>query len=94
MTISISSEAQKLWMGIPTSRKKEYSLKSRIDLINWRKKTQNLILFCMMTDIQMFKVNYILDAQNNRKNYYDTVILKKFENWTKNTKDIRKYVKI
>ena len=48
----------------------------------------------MMTDIQMLKVNYILDAQNNWKNYYDTVILKKFENWTKNTKDIRKYVKI
>ena len=33
MTTSISSEAQKSWMGIRTSRKKKYSLKSRIDLL-------------------------------------------------------------
>jgi hypothetical protein len=33
MTTSISSEAQKSWMGICTSRMKEYSLKSRIALL-------------------------------------------------------------
>ena len=45
---------------------------------------------CMMTTV---KVNYIKDAHNNEKNYFDTDIPKKFENWTKNTKDMGKYVK-
>ena len=44
----------------------------------------------MMT---MVKVNYIKDAHNNGKNYFDTDIPKKFENWTKNTKYMGKYVK-
>ncbi len=48
----------------------------------------------MMTDIPTVNINYILDAQNNRKIFYDTIISKKFKNRTKNTKDIRKYVKI
>ena len=42
----------------------------------------------------MVKVDYIKDSHNNGKNYFDTDITKKFENWTKNTKDIGKYVKI
>ena len=33
MTTSISSEAQKSWMGIRKSRFKVYLLKSRIDLL-------------------------------------------------------------
>ena len=44
----------------------------------------------MMT---MVKVNYIKDAHNNGKNYFDTDIPKKFENWTKNTKYMGKYLK-
>ena len=39
------------------------------------------------------KVNWILDAKNNGKSYFDTVIQKKFENLTKSIKDKRKYVK-
>ena len=39
------------------------------------------------------KVNYIKDAHNNGKNYFDTDIPKKFLNWTKNTKDMGKNVK-
>ena len=39
------------------------------------------------------KVNCILDAHNNGKKYLKTVIAKKFKNWTKNTKDMGKYVK-
>ena len=35
----------------------------------------------------------IKDAYNNGENYFDTDIPKKFENWTKNTKDMGKYVK-
>ena len=31
----------------------------------------------------MVKVNYIKDAHNNEKNYFDTDIPKKFENWIK-----------
>ena len=49
-------------------------------------------LICMMTDIPTVKENYILDAQNNRKNFYDTAISKKFENRIK--KHQRKHVKI
>ena len=45
----------------------------------------------MMTTV---KVNYILDAHNNGKIYFDTVIAKKFKNRTKNTKDMGKYVKL
>ena len=60
-----------------TYRKKEYSLKSRIDLLEKLKK--NLFLFCMMTYIPTVKVNYILDAQKKKK------ISKKFENRTKKT---------
>ena len=44
----------------------------------------------MMTIV---KINYIKDAHNNGKNYFDTDIPKKFKNWTKNTKDIGIYVK-
>ena len=51
-------------------------------------------LICMMTDIPTAKENYILDAQNNRKNFYDTFISKKFENRSEKTKKIRKYMKI
>ena len=39
------------------------------------------------------KVDYIKDSHNNKKNYFDTDIPKKFENWTKNTKYMEKYVK-
>ena len=39
------------------------------------------------------KVNYIKDAHNNEKNYFDTDIPKKLESWTKNTKDMGKYEK-
>ena len=46
-----------------------------------------------MTVLPKVKVNNIVDSQNNRKNYFDTVIPQKFENWTKNTKDMVKYVK-
>ena len=92
MTTSISSGAQKSWMGIRTSRKKEYSLKSSIYLLE--KINTKRYLFSMMTDIPKVKVYYILDAQNNRPNFYDTVISKKFKNRTMNTKDIRKYVNI
>ena len=35
----------------------------------------------------------MLDAHNNGKKYYYTVIVKKFGNRTKNTKDVGKYVK-
>ena len=44
----------------------------------------------MMTTV---KLNNILYAHNNGKKYFDTVIAKKFENRTKNTKDMGKYVK-
>ena len=81
----------KLWMGICTSRKKEYSLKSRIDLLE---KINTKPYFIQYNDIPTFKLNYILDAQNNSTNFYDTVISKKFANRTKNTKDIRNYVEI
>ena len=40
--------------------------------------------------ITTVKVNNILDAHNNGKKYFDTVIAKKFEN---RTKDMGKYVK-
>ena len=66
MTTSISSEALKLWMGICSSRKKEYSLKSRIDLLE---KTNTKPYFIQYDDIPTFKLNYILDAQNNSKNF-------------------------
>ena len=39
------------------------------------------------------KVNNIKDPHNNGKNYFDTDIPKKFENLTKSTKDMGKYVK-
>ena len=42
----------------------------------------------MVTVRPTYQLNYILE------NYFDTVIPKKFENQTKNTKDIGKYVKI
>ena len=32
--------------------------------------------FCMITDRLTVKVNYILDAQNNRRFNFDTIILK------------------
>ena len=48
----------------------------------------------MMNDRPTVKVIYILDAQNNGKNYFDTVILKEFEIrpkiskiWGKNVKN-------
>ena len=41
------------------------------------------MLFCMVTDRRPVKVNYILDAQNNGKKCFDTVISKKFENLKK-----------
>ena len=56
-------------------------------------KAQNPILFCMMTVWPTVKINWILDAKNNGKSYFDTVIQKKFENLTKSIKDKRKYVK-
>ena len=39
------------------------------------------------------RVDYIKDSHNNGKNYFYTDIPKKFENWTKNTKYMGKYVK-
>ena len=44
----------------------------------------------MMT---MVKVNYIKDAHNNEKKYFDTDIPIKFENSIKKNKDMEKYVK-
>ena len=44
----------------------------------------------MMTKV---KVNCILNAHNNGKKYFDTVIAKRFENRTKNTKYMGKYAK-
>ena len=44
----------------------------------------------MMT---MVKVNYKNDAHNNVKNYFDTDIPKKFENWSKNTENSQKPAK-
>ena len=44
-----------------------------------------------MTDRLTVKVNYILDAQNIGKNYFNTVTHKSLK--TKNLKDIGKYVK-
>ncbi len=58
MTTSIRSKAQKSWMGIRTSRMKEYSLKSRIDLLE----KINTKPYFMMTDIPTVKLNYIMDA--------------------------------
>ena len=40
------------------------------------------------------KVNYILDAHKNEKKYFETVNAKKNLNWTKNTKDMGKHIKI
>ena len=40
----------------------------------------------------MVKVNYKLDAKNNGKFDVYTIIQKNFENLTKNTKDVGKYV--
>ena len=44
-----------------------------------------------MNDRPTVKVNYILDAQNIGKNYFNTVTQKSLK--TKNLKDISKYVK-
>ena len=44
--------------------------------------------FCMLTARLTVKVNYILDAQNNRRFNFDTIILENIEYQTKNTKDI------
>ena len=52
-----------------------------------------IFIFCMMTDRLTVKVIYILDAQNNGKSYFDTIIYKNFENRAKNTKCMEKYVK-
>ena len=41
-----------------------------------------------MTDRPTVKVNHILYAQNNTKNFFETDIPKFFENRTKNTRDI------
>ena len=46
-----------------------------------------------MTNRLTVKVNYVLDAQNNGKFNFDIIIVKKFANRTKNTKDLGKYVK-
>ena len=70
MTTSISSEAQKSWMGIRTSRFKVYLLKSRIDLFE---KINTKPCFILYHDD-------IKDAHNSGKNYIDTDIQKKFEN--------------
>ena len=56
-------------MGIHTSRVKAYLLKSRIDLLEKKN------IFCIMMRV---KVNYIKDAHNNVKNYFDNDIPKKF----------------
>ena len=47
----------------------------------------------MMTVRPTVKVDKILVAKNNGKNYFNTVIQKKFGNRTINTKDKGKYVK-
>ena len=46
-----------------------------------------------MTNRLTVKVNYILDAQNNRKFNFDIFNYKNFKNRTINTKDMRKNVK-
>ena len=46
----------------------------------------------MVTERLTVKVNYILDARNNGKFNTDTFIHKHFDNRTKNTKVIGKYV--
>ena len=47
----------------------------------------------MMTNRLTIYVTYILDAQNNRKIYFETDIQNCFENRTKKTKDMGKNVK-
>ena len=56
-------------MGIRTGRFKRFLLKSRIDLLD--KINMKPCYIYMMT---MVKVNYIKDAHNNGKNYFDTDI--------------------
>ena len=56
-----------------TSRFKGYLFKSRINLLN--KINMKPYFIFMMT---MVKVNYIKDAHNNGKNYFDIDIPKKF----------------
>ena len=66
MTTSISSEAQKKsWMLIRRSKFKVYLL---IDIFEK--------IFCIMMTV---KINYIKDAHNNGKNYFDTDIPKSFK---------------
>ena len=72
-------------MVICTSRFEVYLLIDLLEKIN----TKPCFICIMMTA----KVNYIKDAHNNGKNYFDTDIQKSFTNWTKNTKDMGKYVK-
>ncbi len=49
----------------------------------------SVFIFCMMTDRQTVKVNYIQDAQNNLKFNFDTIIQKNFENGPKTHKRFR-----
>ena len=71
MTTSISSEAQKIksQMVIRTSKSKVYLLIDLLEKINTK---PYFILY------NNDKVNNIKDAHNNRKNYFDNDIPKKF----------------
>ena len=65
-------------MEIRTSRFKVYLLKSTIDLLEKINTKPCFILYN-----EEVKADYILDAHNNGKKYFDTVNAKKFLNWTK-----------
>ena len=70
MTTSISSEAQKIksLMVICTSRFEVYLLIDLLEKINTKP--------CFICKMMTVKVNYIKDAHNNGKNYFDTDIPK------------------
>ena len=68
-------------MGIHTSRFKESFVKIKNRFIGENKHETFLYDDLHKT----VKENCILDAQNNKKKYFDTVISKKLENRSKNT---------
>ena len=86
-------QSQKNFYKTTDKEFKEQLLKSRI----LEKKSQSfsdiflyflMFDFCMITDRLTVKVNYILDAQNNRRFNFDTIIIENIEYQTKNTKDM------
>ena len=75
-------------MGICKSRFKVYLLQSIIDLLE-KKNTEPCFIFYDDNGQSKLHIRF----HNNVKNYFDTDIPNKFENWTKNPKYMGKYVK-